>query len=148
MKYGLYTLILQSSFRSEFFESGWGNGYIFIPSNHPLYGKDYDDIDIYVHGGLTFSKNFKASNFLHWIDGREYYGDVTLDNYKEFDNYWIIGFDTAHAGDNLISCSKDYVMIETDNLLDQCLCGDVYNKYKNEYIKKLRCNKLKIINNI
>ena len=35
---------------------GWGNGYVLIPQDHQLHGKDYSDIDIYVHGGLTFSE--------------------------------------------------------------------------------------------
>jgi hypothetical protein len=46
-----------------------GNGYVQIPLNHPWHGLHYDDIDVEVHGGLTFN-----------ADG------------------WI-GFDTAHAFD-------------------------------------------------
>lgn len=38
---------------------GWGNGYVAIPEGHPCFGKDYDQIydeyNINVHGGLTFS---------------------------------------------------------------------------------------------
>ena len=30
-------------------------GYIAIPKGHKLYGKDYDEIDISVHGGLTYA---------------------------------------------------------------------------------------------
>lgn len=45
------------------------NGYVQIPKSHPWHGLDYDDIDVEVHGGLTFSR-----------DG------------------WI-GFDTLHSGD-------------------------------------------------
>jgi hypothetical protein len=45
------------------------NGYVRLPEGHPFEVLDYDDIDVSVHGGLTFSE-----------DG------------------WI-GFDTAHAGD-------------------------------------------------
>jgi len=44
-------------------------GYIYLPESHPDYGKTYHDLDVYVHGGLTFSEN-----------GR-------------------FGFDCAHAGD-------------------------------------------------
>ena len=31
-------------------------GYIAIPKGHKLYGKDYDEIDISVHGGLTYAE--------------------------------------------------------------------------------------------
>jgi len=44
-------------------------GYIYLPESHPDYGKTYHDLDVDVHGGLTFSE-----------DGK-------------------FGFDCAHAGD-------------------------------------------------
>lgn len=47
-------------------------GYVAIPPEHPFYQKRYEDIDIDVHGGLTFGE---CSN-KHWI-----------------------GFDCAHSGD-------------------------------------------------
>ena len=31
-------------------------GYTRIPPGHPWHGKDYDDIDVDVHGGLTFAE--------------------------------------------------------------------------------------------
>lgn len=45
------------------------NGYVHIPKGHPWDGLDYDDIDVDVHGGLTYARN-------GWI-----------------------GFDTLHSGD-------------------------------------------------
>lgn len=45
------------------------NGYVQIPEGHPWRGLDYDDIDVRVHGGLTYA-----------------------------DNGWI-GFDCLHRGD-------------------------------------------------
>ena len=30
-------------------------GYIYIPKTHPDFGKDYDDVDVSVHGGLTYA---------------------------------------------------------------------------------------------
>lgn len=54
-------------------------GYVGIPKTHLWYGKDYDDIDADVHGGLTY-----ASHSLRYQ--------------PETDFYWI-GFDCAHAGD-------------------------------------------------
>ena len=29
-------------------------GYVALPKSHPAAGKDYDDLAIYVHGGLTY----------------------------------------------------------------------------------------------
>lgn len=46
------------------------NGYVRVPEDHPWHGLDYDDIDVDVHGGLTYAR-----------DG------------------WI-GFDTLHFGDH------------------------------------------------
>src|SRR6266852_4741278 len=48
-------------------------GYVNIPVNHPMFSKKYDEIDVDVHGGLTWSEMEKGG-------------------------YWI-GFDCAHSGD-------------------------------------------------
>lgn len=52
--------------------------YIEIPEKNKLYGENYDNIDLNVHGGLTYSDNelmgIKSKN-------------------------WFIGWDYAHAGD-------------------------------------------------
>lgn len=45
------------------------NGYVELPKDHPWIGKDYDEIPVEIHGGLTYS----------------------TDN--------VIGFDTGHAFD-------------------------------------------------
>ena len=126
---------------------GWGMGYILIPHNHPFYGKHYDDISISVHGGLTYGKKFNSDNFLKWIENREIHGDVTKENYQKFNNYWIIGFDTNHYGDDLYECSLDYVINETDSMVDQCLSDDIkeIDKYLRYYLRK---DKLKKINGI
>lgn len=48
-------------------------GYIYLPHTHPLFGIDYDDAELTVHGGLTYAE-------------RE--GDA-----------WCFGFDCAHYMD-------------------------------------------------
>jgi hypothetical protein len=66
-------------------------GYIAIPKGHELYGKDYDEIDISIHGGLT-------------------YGEYSENGYPvetEEQVYWI-GFDCAHCGD-----AKDLDLIKS-----------------------------------
>ena len=53
--------------------SGHLCGYVKIPETHRIYNLDYDDIDVNVHGGLTYASEKK-------------------------DGYWI-GFDCAHYHD-------------------------------------------------
>lgn len=57
--------------------------YIKIPKNHKYYNKDYDEIDIDVHGGLTYSKHYLYTSENEKLDG------------------WFIGWDYAHLGDYL-----------------------------------------------
>lgn len=56
--------------------------YIEIPTTHKLYLKHYDNINIDVHGGLTYSENYL------WID-----------NETKLEDGWFIGWDYAHYGD-------------------------------------------------
>ena len=48
-------------------------GYVGVPEDHPWHGKGYDEVDLDVHGGLTYA------------DAR--------------DDLWWFGYDCAHAGD-------------------------------------------------
>lgn len=59
-------------------------GYVGLPPQHPGWGKDYDDIDLDVHGGLTYANT--AGTHIR----KE--GEV-------LDERWWIGFDTAHFQD-------------------------------------------------
>jgi hypothetical protein len=104
------------------------NGYIYLTQDHPWYQKDYDDISIDVHGGLTFSQS-----------------DPHLD-------LWCIGFDTNHYGDLggtsfLLHDEEsvegtyrnwEYVKRETENMVQQAL--EVMPSYKTSidlFTKKL-----------
>jgi hypothetical protein len=145
MKFGLYTLLIENHMRKQMvgvpfhFEFGWGNGYVLLPHNHPLYGKNYNDIDVVdIHGGLTFSESFDIKRFPEWIADLEIDGDVTRENYEKFNNYWMIGFDTAHHGDDLNICPKSYVANEAYELLEQCLNDNIegIKKYKSVYLRK------------
>ena len=82
-------------------ERGWGNGYVALPSTHPFYGLDYNELNehIDVHGGLTYSKSYTY----------------------EDEVYWLIGFDTMHGFDDPIRSDKEFVINETLDLLKQCL---------------------------
>lgn len=56
--------------------------YVEIPKQHKYFCKDYDDIDIYAHGGLTYSND--------WLM-------VSKD--KKIENSWFLGWDYAHCDD-------------------------------------------------
>lgn len=60
---------------------GFRCGYVRVPKDHPWYGKHYDDIDVKVHGGLTFAKKDQECGKGGADDG------------------WWFGFDCAHSGD-------------------------------------------------
>jgi len=51
-------------------------GYVVIPEGHILYQKDYNVIDVYIHGGLTYSGSLPGT-----------------------EEGYCVGFDCAHAGD-------------------------------------------------
>lgn len=76
---GLHCLIVRSHM---------GNlcGYVGVPRNHPAYKKDYDSIDVNVHGGLTYASRC-AGNICHIVEP------------GEDDDVWWLGFDCAHYMD-------------------------------------------------
>lgn len=90
---------------NEMYDTGWGNGYVIIPKEHPLYKVDYNELydTIDVHGGLTFSRFVEA-------------GQQPWDLSKKS---WVIGFDTDHYGDTLENCPKEYVIDEIKNMIEQ-----------------------------
>jgi hypothetical protein len=82
-------------------EHGYANGYIGVPKEHPFFGKHYDDIhreyeDLSVHGGLTYSEDHYPR--------------------QKPDGYWWIGFDTSHYQDSMLTCPKEYVEKQIENL--------------------------------
>lgn len=127
--------------RDQSYPSGYANGYVAIDSIHPLFEKNYSDmvevgdVDsipyngnvfglfinglkpdkkenelsldmvVNVHCGLTFSDKFSRFNGrrLEWI------GEVP----ENTDNLWVFGFDTAHAGDDLITWPREKCIEET-----------------------------------
>ena len=50
-------------------------GYVAIPKGHRVWGKGYDDVDVEVHGGLTYADEDKETG------------------------EWVFGFDCSHGGD-------------------------------------------------
>lgn len=66
-------------------------GYVGVPVDHPYHGKGYSEVDVDVHGGLTFANKCSHGN------------EETLICHKvepgEPDDVWWLGFDCAHSGD-------------------------------------------------
>jgi hypothetical protein len=63
-------------------------GYVGVPPGHPWHGKDYNDVDVNVHGGLTFARGCdEGGKICH----------VPLEG--ESPDVWWLGFDCAHSGD-------------------------------------------------
>jgi hypothetical protein len=60
---------------------GYRCGYVRVPLGHPWHGKDYNDLNVEVHGGVSFAE-----------------ADVPCDA-PGTDTDWWIGFDCAHAFD-------------------------------------------------
>lgn len=67
-------------------------GYVGVPEGHPLFGKAYGEIDVDVHGGLTFSEKCQP-------DPRgEGFGVCHTPELGRGEVYWL-GFDCGHAFD-------------------------------------------------
>lgn len=95
------------------FSTGWGNGYVCLPKGHPCYGMDYDTIhdkyNIDVNGGLTFACAAKElTSADHWNGIPE-----------DCKDSWVVGFDTAHYGNDPEKWPKRMVEFEAKNLAKQ-----------------------------
>ena len=87
-------------------QTGYGNGYAVLPIGHKYHSIDYYNIDVDVHGGLTFSC---LADELDWPE--------IIESDK---GCWIIGFDTAHYGDSLNNWpDENSVMREVQRLIKQ-----------------------------
>ncbi len=64
-------------------ESGFRCGYVRVPLGHPWHGKEDEDLNCDVHGGITFAEE-----------------DEPCDGERE-DNAWWLGFDCGHCGDGI-----------------------------------------------
>lgn len=62
-------------------------GYVGVPSTHPAHGKNYDDVDVQCHGGLTYSAACDGERICH------------MPQPGEPDDLWWFGFDCWHFRD-------------------------------------------------
>lgn len=112
-------------------ENGTHNGYVAIPNGHPCYGGDYSEEPISgldVHGDITFSAPVTFPRSVHgrvvWegfigrnpiLEEAEYITDR-----KDIpDDWWILGFDTCHFGDDKENWCMEAVVNETMRLKEQ-----------------------------
>lgn len=100
-----------------FANGGYANGYVAVPPEHPYYGKDYDNVPVEIHGGLTFDSDAASINLSttgDW-DNLEFLGEETsLPN-----DFWVFGFDTLHYGDGITNWPRERCVEETLNLKEQ-----------------------------
>lgn len=67
-------------------------GYVGVPEGHKAYQKDYDDVDVDAHGGLTYAGQCADTK-------DESHGICHLAEQGEPQHVWWLGFDCAHSGD-------------------------------------------------
>lgn len=75
-------------------------GYVGVPEGHPWYRKDWDAVDVSVHGGLTYAA--------HCEEGPEEIAICHVPEPGEPDNVWWLGFDCAHAWDLMPGLEASY----------------------------------------
>lgn len=94
-------------------QSGYLCGYVAIESNHPDYDKDYNEVNVECHGGLTYGE--RCSGHICHIPKPG----------KPDDVYWL-GFDHAH--------SRDY---SPANNIYKMKYGTHFNRMENETYKDI-----------
>lgn len=77
-------------------------GYVGVPPGHPFYGSHYDDVDVDVHGGLTYAASC--------------HGGICHDPPPgEDDSRWWLGFDCGHWDDGTPRLKS---LAETDRMME------------------------------
>jgi hypothetical protein len=67
-------------------------GYVGAPPGHPWHGAGYNDVDVSVHGGLTFAASCQEN-------APEGHGICHVPEPGRPADVWWLGFDCAHGGD-------------------------------------------------
>lgn len=70
-------------------------GYVGVPREHPAYKQDYNEVEVDVHGGLTFADKCQPKGPICHVPEPGFPEDV-----------WWLGFDTAHHMDIVPSMLK------------------------------------------
>ena len=81
-------------------------GYVGVERTHPAYGKHYDNVDVDIHGGLTFaaacSHGDEATSICH------------VPAPGTTDDIWWLGFDCAHAFDYSPAYGHHFTRLDDD----------------------------------
>lgn len=96
------TFIKTVDYSDEFMnsaKSGWGCGYVYIPSEHPILVKLY-------------TEEYQGWNYLQPDNCEQ---EITYSEWDGEEDYYIIGFDTAHYYNNS-SHDEAYVIAETEKI--------------------------------
>ena len=96
--------------------------YIELPENHKYYGKDYNDIPIDCHGGLTYSSG----------DGIIF---PTSDEHHR-NGYWI-GWDYAHYTDYYYSACCYFYLLDESIYQKQWTTEEIFSEVK-DVIEQLK----------
>jgi thiol-disulfide isomerase/thioredoxin len=110
--------------------SGSWCGYVAVPPGHELHGKDYNDVDVIVHGGLTYA-DVCAEDIERGVCHKPLDG--------ESDDVWWFGFDCAHCFDFMpaLAWVQDEVRADAirrgDKLLAEYEPDETYRNL--EYVK-------------
>jgi hypothetical protein len=78
-----------AGYEDEFLAMPMGHrcGYVTVPDGHPCAGKDYDELDVEVHGGLTFGAGAKFGfDCAHFYDAKD--PELMSDEYRKIYERW------------------------------------------------------------
>lgn len=111
-------------------------GYVGVPPGHPYHGKDYDDVDVDVHGGLTY-----ARECMDLAEVKKYRPEETHDSIichvpeeDEPEELWWLGFDCSHAGDYAPRHERSLAKVRDE-------------AYRSEYVRHLQYRDLSYVKN-
>ena len=102
-----------------FINGGWRCGYVVIPKSHLYYGKDYTELDIDCHGGLTFSGNINENitkNYCIGFDCIHY-----MDSYDDKSNIEYFNRETPLKDHIGFIRSVDFVRGECKSIVEQLI---------------------------
>lgn len=84
-------------------------GYVAVPPGHPAHGKSAGEVDVTVHGGLTYASKCQGEICHVPAEGAS-------------DDVWWLGFDCAHYGDLVPQTAAILRSVRTDKRIR----GEVY----------------------
>lgn len=93
-------------------------GYVGVPPGHPAHGKPFGDLNLDVHGGLTFAD--------HCQPGPENEAICHIPEPGEPDTVYWLGFDAGHAFDFSPAMAADMKLCASDLLHHWIFADEVY----------------------